>query len=333
MKTQKSCIALITALVLTSVFAILPAASVLAKTFTLSYVSFVPLANKVEFQLVKKGFIDKVNERAKGELVINVRGGPEVIHPFELGVSVQRGVIDYALIPTAFFENLVPAADSTKLSIYTADEERKNGVYEYILEMYKKSGLYYLGRHATDPAFFFLFMNKRVEKPEDFKGLKLGGSTAFHGFYQELGCALTTLPIPEYHSAMERGVVDGLTSSLYVALQFGLQDVTKYVISPGFYRATPAHVINLNTWNSLPKHLQQLMTDCMAEFEKEYVVLERKERILALEKWKESGREIIELSPEVAAWYLKAASEGSWKYAEKRFPGDVAPRLRERITK
>ena len=59
-----------------------------SKPITLNFVSFVPLADKIEYQSCKRMFIDKVNERAKGELKINVRGGPEVIRPFDLGVSV-----------------------------------------------------------------------------------------------------------------------------------------------------------------------------------------------------------------------------------------------------
>ena len=175
-------IAMVTVLALT--FIILPLAGSNARAadpITLSLVSFVPLTDKVEFQSGKRMFIDRVNERSKGELIIKVKGGPEVIKPFDLGVSVQRGVIDMAIVPTAFFESLVPGCDSTKLSEYTAQEERKNGVFEYIAEMYKKGGLQYLGRYATTDGFFFLIINKKTEKPEDFKGLKLGGSTGFHG--------------------------------------------------------------------------------------------------------------------------------------------------------
>lgn len=337
MKKGKSLIHLAAFLVLTLSFITLPAPGGLAEAagpITLNYVSFVPLANKVEYQEFKRAFIDKVNKGAKGELKINVRGGPEAVPPFDLGVAVQRGVIDLATIPTAFFESLVPGADSTKLSIYTAWEERKNGIYEYIREMYKKAGLYYLGRgEATTSGYFFLFINKRIEKPEDFNGLKLGGSTAFHGFYRKLGASVTTIPLPDYHSALERGVVDGIVTSIYVGLQFGLVEVSKYIIKPGFYRSTVALPVNMNKWNSLPKHLQRLMTERMIEFEKEYQPFEAKKRSEVLQKAKTAGVKINTLKPDVAKWFLEAASEGSWEYAQKRFPGDVIPKLRKTITR
>ena len=46
-----------------------------ARPITLSYISFIPLTN-FEFAQFKPLFIDRVNEKAKGELIINVRGGP-----------------------------------------------------------------------------------------------------------------------------------------------------------------------------------------------------------------------------------------------------------------
>jgi len=335
MKMKKFYSPIVMVVALTVTFIILPLVVSDAKAadpITLSLVSFVPVADKVEFQTGKRMFIDRVNERSKGELTIKVRGGPEVIPPFDLGMSVQRGVIDMAIVPTAFFESLVPGADSTKLSIYTAQEERKNGVFEYIAEMYKKAGLRYLGRYATTDGFFYLFINKKTEKPEDFKGLKLGGSTAFHGFYRELGGSVVTVPLPEYHSAMDRGVVDAITSSLYVGNQFGLVDVTKYLVGKGFYRTTLTIPMNLNSWNRLPKHLQDIVMECMIEFEKEYSDFEAKVRMETLEQIKGKGVKVINLSPEVEKWYVQAAREGSWKYAEKRFPGDIIPNLRKRIT-
>jgi TRAP-type C4-dicarboxylate transport system substrate-binding protein len=335
MKTERR-LPTITVLIFASLFITFSAVSCFAeskKPIMLGFVSFVPLANEVEYKEFKRGFIDEVNKRAKGELVINVRGGPEAVRPFDLGVSVQKGVIDLATIPTAFFESMVPGADSTKLSIYTAQEERQKGIYDYYQKMYAKAGLHYLGRgEATTPGYFMMFINRRIAKPDDFKGSKLGGSTAFHGLYRRLGAGVTTLPIPEYHSAMERGVVDGLVTSIYVGLQFGLHEVSEYIITPGFYRSTVAVPMSLKKWNSLPKHLQKIMTDVMIEFERKYSPYEAGKRTEALKKAQASGAEILKLSPEIAKWFVEAASEGSWEYAMKRFSKDAMTELRETIT-
>ena len=71
----------------------------------------------------------------------------------------------------------------------------------------------------------------------------------------------------------------------------------------------------------------------MIEFEKGFSAFEMKERNADVAKIEQSGVEIIRLSPQASNWFVDAAREGAWKHAQKRFPGDVIPKLRERITK
>jgi TRAP-type C4-dicarboxylate transport system substrate-binding protein len=311
-----------------------PARSQGSGPITLNFVSFAPAANVVEFQHVKKELLDRVNQVAAGKLVINVKGGPEVIPPFNLGAAVKNGTIDMAAIPNAFFEDLVPGVGVTHLSDWTAPEERKNGVYEGIGEVYKKAGLFYWGRGlASEPGFFMLFLNKPVEKQADFKGLRLGGSTSFHGQFKELGAVASTLQTTEYNTAMERGQVDGLTSSVYIANAYGLQGVTKYVIDPGFWRCSVAFPVNLAKWNKIPPDLQKLLIQEMAAYEEKFINYELEQRKQFLKRLTDGGIKVIRLSPDTAKWFVNASNEGAWKYAQERQPGDVIPKMRQLLTR
>jgi len=333
---KKMLLSLVSGLVLTCVLVMAP---VLANAqgsapITLNFVSFAPAANVVEFQYMKTELLDKITKLSNGRLIINVKGGPEVVPPPNLGKAVKNGVIDMAAIPVAFFEDLVPGIGVTHMSQFTAAEERKNGIYEAINELYKKQGMFYLGRgEATEPGYFMLFLNKPVAKPADFKGLKLGGTTSFHGQYRELGAVPTALATTDYNTAMERGVVDGLATSIYIAMSYGLQSVCKYVIQPGFFRSTVALPINLSKWNKIPPDLQKLMIDEMAAFEVKFAPYEFEQRNIMLKKFAESGVKVITLSPEVAKWFLNATYEGAWKYAQERQPGDIIPKMKKLLTK
>jgi len=300
---------------------------------TLNFVSFAPAANVVEFQYIKKDLLERINQVAGGRLKINVKGGPEVIPPFNLGAAVKSGVIDMACIPNAFFEDMVPGIGVTHLSPFTAVEERKNGVYEAIGELYKKAGLFYLGRgEATEPGYFILFLNKEVSKPEDFKGLRFGGTTSFHGQYKELGAVASTLQTTEYNTAMERGTVDGLSTSIYIALAYGLQSVSKYVIQPGFWRSSVGLPVNLAKWNKIPPDLQKMMISEMAAFEAKYASYELEQRNLFIKKFTDTGAKLIQLPPETAKWFVTASTEGAWKYAQER-QGDVIARMKQLLTR
>lgn len=303
------------------------------KAITLNYVCFAPAANTVEFQYIKNELLEKINKLSNGRLVINVKGGPEVVPPPNLGKAVKIGAIDMAAIPNALFEDIVPGIGVTHMSPFTAAEERKNGVYEAIGELYKKQGLFYLGRgEATEPGYFVMFLNKPVAKQADFKGLRLGGTTSFHGQYKELGSVPTTLQITDYNTAMERGVVDGLVTSVYIAMAYGLQSVSKYVVQPGFWRSSVALTVNLGKWNKIPADLQKMMIDEMAAFETKYAAYELEQRNLIIKKFSEAGAEVINLSPDVAKWFVTASTEGAWKYAQERQPGDIIPKMKQLLT-
>jgi len=336
MKKERMLALVVLGLVLAYAFVMapLPAGAQAGKPITLNFVSFAPAANVVEFQYIKKELFEKINQLASGRLIINVKGGPEVIPPFNLGAAVKNGTIDMACIPNAFFEDMVPGIGVTHLSPFTAVEERKNGVYEAIGELYKKAGMFYLGRgEATDHGYFIMFLNKPVEKPDDFKGLRLGGSTSFHGQYRELGGVPSTLQTTEYNTAMERGQVDGLTSSIYIAMAYGLQSVTKYVVQPGFWRASPALPMNLASWNKIPPDLQKMMISEMAAFEAKFAPYELEQRNIFIKKFTDTGVKLINLSPDVAKWFVTASTEGAWKYAQERQPGDIIPKMRQLLTK
>lgn len=335
MKKGKIWVSIGIVLLLTGGFTTFPVVSSFAKPakpITLNYVSFMPLTN-FEFTEFKRLFIDRVNEKAKGELIINVRGGPEVIPGYDLGVAVQKGTIDMTMIPTGFFETLVPGADATRLSELTPFEERETGAYDYILEQYKKAGLYYLGRQQYQhKRFFYLFLKKRCEKPEDFVGLKIGSSPSFHAFYRGIGGIVTRVAMPEYYSALERGVIDGFGTSLFFWAGAGIQEVTKYCIDHPFYTPTPAVAVNLNSWNRVPKHMQKLLTNSLLESLKAWPDVAAKKIEEDKEKGRKAGVEFYTLSPDVAKWYIKTAYDEAWKDEERKAP-EVARRLRKLLTK
>ena len=59
-------------------------------------------------------FIEKVN--ATDVIQINYIGGPKAMPPFEVGNALKNGVVDIANATGAFYTNVLPEADSWKLT-------------------------------------------------------------------------------------------------------------------------------------------------------------------------------------------------------------------------
>ena len=306
------------------------------KPIKLNWVSFMPKSNYTT-KILQKEFFDRLNERSKGKLTVKFRGGPEVFGQFDIPKAVHDGAVDIGMTFVGAIEPIVPGVQADMLTQLSLEEERRpGGAYDFLLGLYKKRGLYYLGRglYSKNGFFYTALRNKKVKRPQELKGLAMGGTTAAQAPALAWGCTYTPLKLPEYYSALERGVVDTVSSLPASAYKFfSFYEVVKYIIDYPVYSATPRVFMNLKRFNSLPKDLQDLMTTTFIEAEKNIAPEGETIENNALRWMVDKGHiELIKFSPEDAKWYVEAAYNSAWEYQQKRFP-ELTPKLKELFSK
>jgi len=301
----------------------------------LGWVAFLPESHD-NVKDIQHAFVDKVNEQANGRLVIEWRGGPEVFAPNDIGTAVQSGVVDIGFTCFGFYESIVPGVNAAMLTQITLDEERKpGGAYDYMLGLHKEHGLFYLGRpDRSGPSMFYsVYLHNKIEKPEDFAKLKLGSSTAGRPAILGWGAAQVMLGPPDFYSAMERHVVDGIAGMPVTSwYDFGGAEITKYVIDQPFYDSASSLIMNLDRLNALPKDLQDLVIDTFVQAEKELQVKTLADLANSKQLMIDEGVEYYKLSPEVNDWYITSAYDKGWEFQQESFP-EVTPRLKELYAK
>jgi len=304
-----------------------------AEPITLNWAAFIP-GSHPEIIGFNKGFITKAIELSKGRLAFKFRGGPETFAMPDLPKVTQSGLVDFSVNLAGAAETVCPGVGATVLSRISVEEERKNGTYAYMDQLCNKGGLHYMGRlsPSIDLQFFNLFLNKKVEKPEDFKKLRLGTATAARALTEAWGAAAVNLQLTDYYTAMERNTVDGVSSSPVTNwVNSGCQVVTKYLALPGYLTSSVFIMMNLNTWNKLPPDLQQVITDAMAYSEKLNGEIYAADKAKGMQKLKEAKVEVYNLPPDTAKWLVDTAYAATWAFQMKRFP-DVTPRLKELLS-
>ena len=143
---------------------LLAAAPVSAQEATLRVVSAFA-ENSYYVQHLQK-WITKFNAEGKGNLQINFIGGPKAIPTFEVGNAVKTGVVDIGLSTGAFYTNVMPESDFLKLSQISVAEQRKNGAFDYINQVWnQKANMQYLAR-IVEHQSFHLYLNKKIDKPD-----------------------------------------------------------------------------------------------------------------------------------------------------------------------
>ena len=277
-------------------------------------------------------FVDKVNaaaqEKYPGELEIEFLGGPEAIPTKDQAEAVRTGVVDINFTSDAYGAGIAPAPTALKLTKLTPWEERESGAYDFLNEIWQEQmNCFYLGRLGMDIPFQ-LYLNVKVEKPADIAGLNIRVSPLYIDFMNALGATPVETSPGDIYTAIERGTVDGYCWPAVGIRDWGWDEVTKYVVGPSFYNVTNEVLINLDTWNQIPGHLQSFLIDTMKAAE--YEVVAKSQKLLEEEPaiLKEKGLEFIEFSPADTKAYYDLAYSAGWEGIMKKAPED-APKLQE----
>ena len=325
-----TCVITILVLCFASFIAFSPVASAetKGKQIKLTATSFFPETNDTAQAFFM--FRDRVNKLSKGDLFIDWIGGPEAIPRREQGKSVSAGVVDMSFTPSAIYSGLVPAEGWITTSRLPYDKEREVGFHDFLNEEHNKAGLYYLGRGAAayshkEPRNFHIWLNKKIDTPRGFAGLKIGGSSpASNAFLKALGAAPVVLPHSDTYSALERGVVDGYWTGMASFLDLGGLELVKYYIDHRFATDNCAFIINLKTWNNLPKNLQALLKEVVISVEEDFPKLTQTKMEKGWQRMRDAKIEFIRFSPKDAENFTDTFYKSQWDKMRKANPKNVS---------
>jgi TRAP-type C4-dicarboxylate transport system substrate-binding protein len=302
------------------------------ETIELNFVTFTQTTSS-EWQYFKPRFIDKINEEANGELVINFRGGPEVVAPNDIALAVQEGTFDIAMCAATFYEGLVPGARTIQYANVPPWELREGEGWDFLQQIHEEAGLYLLSWPLyTDRPAFYIFMRKEITSLEDLEGVKIGANPTFNGLLEGIGANPFPVPLQEYFSSVERGVADGVITSMHQWVGVGGHEITKCVIDHPFYRLPTVIILNYDVWNSLPDHLKELFESCAEDTEMAYSAVSDEDWVKERETMMDAGNDFVTFSPEDAERFLELARNECWTNEQIEQPSLDVARIRELLT-
>ena len=281
-------------------------------------------------------FVAKANKALEakfpGQVTIEYVGGPEAIPTRDQPDALRVGTVDMYFGTPAYYQGVAPAANISKLTQLNPMEERKSGAVAIFDEIHRKQlNATYLGRPGNQIPFQ-LWGNVAVKSPDELKGLRIRTSPMYIEFLKALGTIPISTKPGDIYQAMERKVVDGFCWPYTKVRDWGFDEVTKYVIGPGFYNVCHPVLINLDTWNKLPKGVQDLLVEVMEEAERRVTARDDKQVADEGPLLKKAGMTFITFSPEDTKKYLDLAYSSGWEWAMKASP-EYAPELKKALTK
>jgi len=273
-------------------------------------------------------WIERVNEQCKDTIKIDWAGGGEIIPSFEQAEALRKNMVQLIFYPTAYYSELAPEINALSLSRLSIEEERKpGGLYDFMVERHKKIGMMYIGTWLYDP--FYLRLAKPVKTLDELKGLKMRSGALYDPMMKELGMIPITIEFKETLESLNRGLVEGFGFATLGPAGWGWLDYCKYIIDiPIYTRQNTLILMNLDTWNNLPKNIQEKIMEITIEFEPQMIAHFKKKIAEEWKKYDEIGIKRITFTPAETQRYIDVAYESVWAELKTKVP-NLVPDLKK----
>ena len=303
---QKSGLFIIGIIIVAFFAVILMPANAKAEPVKLSYANFPPAPTFPCVQMER--WKTEVEKRTNGKVAIDTYPGGTLLGAKDMMDGVIAGQANIGCLCMAYQPGRFTVTNATSLPVGLPNAKVGSLVLWDLYNKYKPEAfakVKVLTVFTTAPTN--IMSKVPVRNLADIKGLDLRASGGAAQILKAWGANPVGMPMPATVEALQKGVVKGLYSSLEVMKDFKFAETCKYVTMTDTVIYPFAVVMNMDSWNALPKDVQKVMEDLgteQAEWTGNYMDNHVKEAI----SWskKEQKVEFIELSKsEKAEWNNK----------------------------
>jgi TRAP-type C4-dicarboxylate transport system substrate-binding protein len=315
---------------LVSAFCAVPSLAAAAET-VLKAITYAPLSKVEDSMVIFKRWVDKVNTVGKGEIRVELLGGPEVFPVSDQMNALSKGLVD-AVMTFSVHTPIVPEIDTSGLSDVTPAEERNNGYLDLLDKAHEKINVKVVGRTATQSGFY-IFSKQPIRTLADFKNVKIRSHSGYDPLFKKVGAIPIGMNISEIYGALERGIVGAAPYPIFV-YDMGLQEVTKFALADAFW---PSHTtfiyINLKKFNSLTPRQQAILVNAQIENEKDMAAIDAD--LIATERGKleTAGMTFTHLSPDEAKKWHDMANESRFDALSSKVSPEQMSKIKSLIVR
>jgi TRAP-type C4-dicarboxylate transport system substrate-binding protein len=214
----------------------------------------------------EQAFADAFNARCGPDYTIAYYGSESMLSFPELLDGVRTGAADMAAVTpnfNSFDEPKLGAVEMpfllNNLDAHIYAVPKLKPLYGEILEKQFNQKLLCLHNYTG----MALISTKPVKTLEDWNGLLVQSiSPVISSIIEALGGSpVSGQPYTESYSLLEKGTVDGVITAPAAMRVFALTDVAKYMTSAYMVPALHGFSINLDSWNKLPKKIQDILVE------------------------------------------------------------------------
>jgi len=215
----------------------------------------------------------RLAEATDGQFQIQVFAAGEIVPALQVMDAVTNGTVECGHTLSNFYIGKDPALVFDSVLPFGLNARQQNawlhqgGGLELIRELMKSYNIYTIPAGNTGAQMGGWF-RKEVKSVADLRGLKFRVAGLAGQILSRLGVVPQQIAGGDIYPALERGTIDAAEfSGPHDDEKLGFQKVAKYYYYPGWWEGGPnvSLFINLDKWNSLPKHYKAVLEAACAE--------------------------------------------------------------------
>jgi TRAP-type C4-dicarboxylate transport system substrate-binding protein len=300
MKMRKS---LICAMVVTFIFVAVDYGIGASKPIKLVYNCYLSINHTVG--LNENLWLDEVERRTNGRVKFERHFGGSLFKGKEQLRAVSNGLVDLSDVAPGYNINLLPLSGGLQMPFLTKKPPVMFPVTVDLLKNYppfaqefSKNNIVMMMPTLIPPSWIYMNKKNPVKCLNDLKGKRIRAYGWLATSLKLLGVNATGLAASEVYSALEQGVLDGNAGMNVDCMgSMGLYEATKYFIDIGIGQYAVLFLcMNKDSWNKLPKDIQQIMKDVSKEGYERWLKSTGQQMKKYLKIFMDSGIEISQLT-------------------------------------
>ncbi|MFY0992925.1 TRAP transporter substrate-binding protein [Halomonas sp. C05BenzN] len=256
---------IVTAFTLKSALAaVLLASPALAEATTLRIAHVWPGGSLIDRELFQ-AWAESVEEASDGRLQVQVFPGATLTGADSAYQGVVSGIADIGATAQGYTAGRFPLTQVVELPGVSASSRQGSCILQSLYEQGHLDAEYDDSRplfmFTTGPGYLHT-KETLIESPVDLEGMRIRRPTPLIGdMLTRLGAQAVGMPAPEVFTAMQRGVVDGLSFNWEGMKTFRLNELASYHTEVPLYDLSLFATMNQRTYDGLPEDLQRVIDD------------------------------------------------------------------------
>lgn len=208
-------------------------------------------------------FAKDVAADTNGQVEVQLFGGGQLYDPKQHLAAVASGEIESAVILNLQWGGTLPEM-SVALIPYLISSPKDQKAFiasdaaKFLDEKMLQKGIKNIGWMVDTNDVIFTSNGHPLEKPDDFKGVKIRGLTPiFDAGLTAMGATTVVMPGSETYQSLQTGVIDAGVTGVAAAYTRKFYEVQKYGRATPMFVAFDNIVVNPAWFNGLPADVQQ----------------------------------------------------------------------------